>query len=114
MEAALTSGVTRRIQVLVELGFAGGRTGARTLEDAREVLRFYREAPELLRLADAKLTLGEWLGGRGYGEAFVSRGVTRTIIGLVGDIDRFSSLELRGLRGVIDVMRISVPQLGHR
>lgn len=38
----------------------------------RDVLRFYREAPELLRLADAKLTLGEWLAGRGYGEAFVS------------------------------------------
>ncbi len=43
------------------------------------------------------------------GEAFVSRGVTRTIIGLVGDIDRFSALELRGLPGVSDVMRVSVP-----
>ena len=29
------------------------------------------------------------------GEAFVSRGVTRTIVGLVGDVDRFPSLDLR-------------------
>jgi 3-deoxy-7-phosphoheptulonate synthase len=43
------------------------------------------------------------------GEAFVSRGVSRTIVGLVGDIDRFASLNLRGLDGVSDVMRISVP-----
>ncbi len=43
------------------------------------------------------------------GEAFVSRGVTRTIVGLVGDVDRFSSLELRALPGVSDVVRISVP-----
>ncbi len=43
------------------------------------------------------------------GEAFVSRGETRTIVGLVGDVDLFSSLELRALRGVSDVMRISVP-----
>ncbi len=43
------------------------------------------------------------------GEAFISRGVSRTIVGLVGDIDRFSALELRGLPGVSDVVRISVP-----
>jgi 3-deoxy-7-phosphoheptulonate synthase len=43
------------------------------------------------------------------GEAFVSRGVTRTIVGLVGDVDRFGSLELRALPGVSDVVRISVP-----
>ena len=29
------------------------------------------------------------------GEAFVSRGVTRTIVGLVGDVDAFGSLNLR-------------------
>jgi 3-deoxy-7-phosphoheptulonate synthase len=43
------------------------------------------------------------------GTAFVSRGVTRTIIGLVGDIEQFQALELRGLPGVSDVVRISVP-----
>jgi len=43
------------------------------------------------------------------GEAFVSRGVQRTIIGLVGDVERFYALNLRALSGVHDVMRISVP-----
>jgi 3-deoxy-7-phosphoheptulonate synthase len=43
------------------------------------------------------------------GEAFVSRGVVRTIIGLVGDIDSFHGLNLRSLRGVADVHRISDP-----
>jgi 3-deoxy-7-phosphoheptulonate synthase len=43
------------------------------------------------------------------GTAFVSRGVTRTIVGLVGDIEQFQALELRGLPGVSDVVRISVP-----
>ena len=43
------------------------------------------------------------------GEAFVSRGVVRTIIGLVGDVERFHGLNLRALRGVADVHRISDP-----
>ncbi len=43
------------------------------------------------------------------GEAFVSRGVQRTIIGLVGDVERFYALNLRALPGVSDVVRISVP-----
>ena len=43
------------------------------------------------------------------GEAFVSKGLTRTIIGLVGDIDSFHHLNLRTLRGVADVRRISDP-----
>jgi 3-deoxy-7-phosphoheptulonate synthase len=43
------------------------------------------------------------------GEAFVSRGVTRTIIGLVGDIDSFHHLNLRSFAGVADVHRISAP-----
>ena len=43
------------------------------------------------------------------GEAFVSKGVTRTIIGLVGDIDSFHHLNLRALPGVADVHRISDP-----
>src|SRR5262249_13166340 len=44
------------------------------------------------------------------GEAFVSRGESRTIIGLSGDIDRFAAtLNLTGLPGVSDVVRISVP-----
>jgi 3-deoxy-7-phosphoheptulonate synthase len=43
------------------------------------------------------------------GQAFVSRGVVRTIIGLVGDIDSFHGLNLRSLPGVADVHRISDP-----
>jgi 3-deoxy-7-phosphoheptulonate synthase len=54
---------------------------------------------------DAVVDLVESAGG----EAFVSRGVARTIIGLVGDIEQFEALNLRSLRGVNDVVRISVP-----
>ncbi|MEV0398938.1 3-deoxy-7-phosphoheptulonate synthase [Actinoallomurus sp. NPDC050550] len=43
------------------------------------------------------------------GEAFVSRGVNRTIIGLVGDVEQFGTLNLHALPGVTDVVRISVP-----
>jgi 3-deoxy-7-phosphoheptulonate synthase len=43
------------------------------------------------------------------GEAFVSRGISRTIIGLVGDVEQFGTLNLRGMPGVADVVRISVP-----
>src|SRR5271155_4324438 len=43
------------------------------------------------------------------GEAFVSRGVSRTIIGLVGDVEQFGALNLRSYHGVSDVMRISAP-----
>jgi 3-deoxy-7-phosphoheptulonate synthase len=43
------------------------------------------------------------------GEAFVSSGVSRTIIGLVGDFEQFCALNLRSYPGVLDVMRISVP-----
>jgi 3-deoxy-7-phosphoheptulonate synthase len=46
---------------------------------------------------------------RAGGSAFVSRGVERTIIGLVGDVDRFRELNLRSLHGVADVHRISDP-----
>lgn len=43
------------------------------------------------------------------GEAFVSRGIERTIIGLVGDLESFHGLNLRSMRGVGDVHRISDP-----
>ncbi|MET8143268.1 3-deoxy-7-phosphoheptulonate synthase [Sphaerisporangium sp. NPDC005288] len=43
------------------------------------------------------------------GDAFVSRGVNRTIIGLVGDIAQFMNLNLGGMNGVADVMRVSTP-----
>ncbi|TYL46157.1 3-deoxy-7-phosphoheptulonate synthase [Nocardioides sp. BGMRC 2183] len=43
------------------------------------------------------------------GKANVSQGVSRTIIGLVGDIDAFHGLNLRALAGVADVHRISDP-----
>jgi 3-deoxy-7-phosphoheptulonate synthase len=43
------------------------------------------------------------------GQAFVSRGVHRTIIGLVGDIESFHGLNLRTMPGVQEVYRISDP-----
>src|SRR3954453_14014508 len=43
------------------------------------------------------------------GEAFVSRGVSRTIVGLIGDIEVFGGLNLRGMTGVADVIRVSAP-----
>jgi 3-deoxy-7-phosphoheptulonate synthase len=43
------------------------------------------------------------------GSAFVSRGVHRTIVGLVGDLEAFESLNLGALPGVSDVVRISTP-----
>ena len=43
------------------------------------------------------------------GTAFVSRGVTRTIIGLVGDVDEFRALNLRAMPGVAEVLRVSSP-----
>ncbi|KQP66731.1 3-deoxy-7-phosphoheptulonate synthase [Nocardioides sp. Leaf285] len=47
----------------------------------------------------------EGVGGR----ANVSKGLERTVIGLVGDITSFHHLNLRTLRGVADVHRISDP-----
>lgn len=49
------------------------------------------------------------LVGTAGGSAFVSRGVSRTIIGLVGDIAQFGTLNLSGMNGVADVMRVSTP-----
>jgi len=43
------------------------------------------------------------------GSAFVSRGVERTIVGLVGDIAHFSTLNLRAMPGVGEVVRVSKP-----
>ena len=43
------------------------------------------------------------------GSAFVSRGVHRTIVGLVGDVVAFSGLNLRAMPGVGEVVRVSVP-----
>jgi 3-deoxy-7-phosphoheptulonate synthase len=42
------------------------------------------------------------------GKAFISRGVSRTIIGLVGDVDAFETLNLGAMSGVHSVTRISV------
>ncbi|MBB4704881.1 3-deoxy-7-phosphoheptulonate synthase [Sphaerisporangium siamense] len=55
--------------------------------------------------ADGIVTLIAAAGG----EAFVSRGVSRTIIGLVGDVTRFATLNLKSMPGVADVVRISTP-----
>src|SRR6202042_3090203 len=43
------------------------------------------------------------------GDAFVSRGMSRTIVGLVGDVDHLGTLNLRGMPGVSDVVRITAP-----
>lgn len=43
------------------------------------------------------------------GEAFVSRGVSRTIVGLVGDVDDFEALNISSLSGVLRVISVSVP-----
>ena len=43
------------------------------------------------------------------GQAFVSRGERRTIIGLVGDLDLFEDLNLLAFDGVQRVVRISTP-----
>ncbi|MCW2898106.1 MAG: phospho-2-dehydro-3-deoxyheptonate aldolase [Streptosporangiaceae bacterium] len=63
-------------------------------------------APEATEAdVEAVVSLVETAGG----DAFVSRGVNRTIVGLVGDVEQFGTLNLRGMSGVIDVVRISVP-----
>src|SRR6201987_6146112 len=43
------------------------------------------------------------------GDAFGSRGMSRTIVGLVGDVDHLDTLNLRGMPGVSDVVRITSP-----
>jgi 3-deoxy-7-phosphoheptulonate synthase len=43
------------------------------------------------------------------GQAFVSRGLSRTIVGLVGDVTDFEALNLGSLAGVLQVIRVSVP-----
>lgn len=43
------------------------------------------------------------------GEAFVSRGESRTIIGLIGDLEQFADLRLAGMPGVAETVRISTP-----
>ncbi|MFD9502425.1 phospho-2-dehydro-3-deoxyheptonate aldolase BagF/FevY [Streptomyces sp. NPDC060035] len=53
----------------------------------------------------AVVALVETVGG----EAFVSRGMSRTVVGLVGDLDQFGTLNLGAMRGVAQVVRISVP-----
>ncbi|HEU5267103.1 MAG TPA: 3-deoxy-7-phosphoheptulonate synthase [Jatrophihabitans sp.] len=43
------------------------------------------------------------------GQAFVSRGVTRTIVGVVGTEDVLETLDVDGLPGVAETMRITAP-----
>src|ERR1700712_1018135 len=43
------------------------------------------------------------------GSAFVSRGVQRTIVGLVGDVVAFQGLNLRTMPGGAEVVRVSKP-----
>ena len=42
------------------------------------------------------------------GKAFVSRGVTRTIIGVIGTEDVLETLDVSGLSGVTETMRITL------
>jgi 3-deoxy-7-phosphoheptulonate synthase len=63
-------------------------------------------APEATQVdIDAVVDLVRAAGG----EAFVSRGISRTIVGLVGDVDHLGALNLRSRSGVSEVVRISVP-----
>jgi 3-deoxy-7-phosphoheptulonate synthase len=41
------------------------------------------------------------------GEAFISRGTSRVIVGLVGDVDLFDTLNIGGMSGVSRVTRVS-------
>ncbi len=43
------------------------------------------------------------------GQAFVSRGVTRTIVGVVGTEEVLETLDAEGLPGVVETMRITAP-----
>nr|ADU56063.1 hypothetical protein CA37-40 [uncultured organism CA37] len=43
------------------------------------------------------------------GQAFISRGLSRTIVGLVGDVADFAALNLGSLAGVLQVIRVSAP-----
>ena len=43
------------------------------------------------------------------GEAFVSRGTVHTIIGLVGDTERFKSIDWRQMDGVDHVIQVGKP-----
>lgn len=43
------------------------------------------------------------------GEAFVSHGESRTVIGLIGDLDSFIDLNIDGMAGVIETVRVSTP-----
>src|SRR5215471_17837858 len=43
------------------------------------------------------------------GQAFVSRGVMRTIVGVVGSEDVLETLDATGLPGVAETMRITAP-----
>ncbi|MEV4641078.1 3-deoxy-7-phosphoheptulonate synthase [Actinoplanes sp. NPDC049548] len=54
---------------------------------------------------EAVVRVVESAGGR----AFVSRGLSRTIVGLVGDVADFEVLNLGSLAGVLQVIRVSVP-----
>jgi 3-deoxy-7-phosphoheptulonate synthase len=44
-----------------------------------------------------------------HGQAFVSRGVMRTIIGVVGTEEVLETLDVAGLPGVVETMRITAP-----
>jgi 3-deoxy-7-phosphoheptulonate synthase len=52
---------------------------------------------------DAVVQRVESVGGR----AFVSRGMSRVIVGLIGDVDLFDTLNLAGMPGVGQVTRVS-------
>ncbi|MCX9192916.1 3-deoxy-7-phosphoheptulonate synthase [Carbonactinospora thermoautotrophica] len=54
---------------------------------------------------EAVVTLAEAEGC----EAFVSRGFARTVIGVVGDLERLGPQRLRGMRGVSEVAQVSAP-----
>jgi len=65
------------------------------------VMRSTAEESDIQKVVNAISEVG--------GEAFVSRGKSQTIIGLVGDLTQFSELPLHAFPGVEDVIRVSKP-----
>ena len=72
-------------------------TASRAEERTMVVVMSTDATPEQIDAVVARVT-------DGGGDAFVSRGVSRTIIGLVGDVELFHSLELSAMPGVTDVV----------
>ncbi|MGH3731585.1 MAG: alanine racemase, partial [Micromonosporaceae bacterium] len=80
-------GATRPIQVLLELGAAGGRTGARTTAEAFAVADRI-QATDLLALAGVECFEGIYPSDRTAGSLEQVNGFLDALAGLLGELDR--------------------------